>query len=296
MANNATDVLNVARGQIGYNRWDDPNPGTIYGRWYAQSHGSYYGQSGVPFCAMFDSWVFDQAGASCAGLPNAYCPYILNAAKAAGRIVNKTSAQPGDVVLFNWDGGVVDHVGIVEKNYGSYIQTIEGNTTINGVSGAVGRRTRNWSVVAAIVRPYYDGSAPTTSGSSGLDLGEDLTIWGPKFTKAMQSQRGTIVDGVISGQYSGNKKYFWDVEAGTVTYENDGVSALVRSLQQLIINHGFSVGASGVDGHMGHDTIQGHQHLLESWGFSVGASGCDGYNGPDTNRAVASALQAGKYK
>lgn len=296
MANNATDVLNVARGEIGYNRWDDPNPGTKYGREYAETHGSYYGQSGVPFCAMFVSYVFNHAGASCAGLPEAYCPYILNAAQTAGRVVSKTSAQPGDVVLFNWDGGVVDHVGIIEKNYGSYIQTIEGNTTINGVSGAVGRRTRNWSVVAAIIRPYYDGSAPSSTSNSGIDLGEDLSVWGPKFTRAMQTQRGTIVDGTISGQYSGNKKYFWDVEAGTVTYENNGVSALVRSLQQLIINHGFSVGSSGVDGYMGHDTIKGHQHLLESWGFSVGACGCDGYNGPDTNRAVAAALQAGKYK
>lgn len=143
-------------------------------------------------------------------------------------------------------------------------------------------------------------SAPQTPSvpvnNTGLDLGSDLTIWGPKFTRAMQSQRGTMVDGTISGQASSNKKYFWAVESGTVTYEGNGVSALVRSLQQFIIDHGFSVGPSGVDGHMGRDTIRGHQQLLESWGFSVGSFGCDGYNGKDTNRAIASALQAGKYK
>lgn len=156
MANTAASVLSVARGEIGYCRWDDPAAGTKYGRWYAQGHGSYYAQSGVPFCAMFVSWVFAQSGATCAGLPAAYCPYVLNDARGAGKVLaDKTRARPGDVVLFDWDGGVVDHVGVVETNAGSYVQTIEGNTTIGGRSGSVGRRTRAWSQVAAVVRPSY---------------------------------------------------------------------------------------------------------------------------------------------
>ena len=28
MANNANDVLKIARGEIGYSRWTDPQPGT----------------------------------------------------------------------------------------------------------------------------------------------------------------------------------------------------------------------------------------------------------------------------
>lgn len=171
MSNSASSVLSVARGEIGYCRFDDPAAGTKYGRWYAQSHGSYYGQSGVPFCAMFVSWVFSQAGASCAGLPAAYCPYILNAARGAGNVLaDKTKAQTGDVVLFDWDGGVVDHVGIVELNKGSYIQTIEGNTTINGRSGSVGRRTRAWSTVAAIVRPRYGSEEDEVTEQDKKDI------------------------------------------------------------------------------------------------------------------------------
>lgn len=142
-------------------------------------------------------------------------------------------------------------------------------------------------------QPSATVSAPSTGG---VNLGTDLTIWGPLFTKEMQRQLGTIVDGVISGQYSGNKKYFWAVENGTVTYENTGISAMVKALQNKIIASGFSVGSSGVDGYMGHDTIKGHQQLLQSWGYSVGASGCDGYNGHDTNKAVAQALTDGKYR
>ena len=197
MSNDAASVLAKARAEIGYCRWDDPAAGTKYGRWYAKDHGSYYGVSGVPFCAMFVSWVFAQAGASCAGLPEAYCPYILSDARAAGALLSdKTKAQPGDVVLFDWDGGVVDHVGIVESNHGSYVQTIEGNTTISGRSGSVGRRTRAWSTVVAVVRPSWGGGG---SQASGGKIAVDK-LWGTKTTTLAQQQAGTPVDGVVSSQ------------------------------------------------------------------------------------------------
>ena len=244
MANNANDVLSMARGEIGYNRWNDPEQGTKYGRWFSQDHGSYYGTSGVPFCAMFVSWVFNQAGASCAGLPEAYCPYIKNKANSAGAVVSKTSAQPGDVVIFQWDSGAVDHVGIVEKNCGSYIQTIEGNTTINGISGSVGRRTRSWGVVDTAIRPSWGAATVPTAG---IDLG-DTSIWGRKFNKAIQEQFGTTQDGVMSGQYHGNDTYFWAKDPDAVTYENDGISEMVRALQRKIQATGHSVGSSGIDG------------------------------------------------
>lgn len=156
MANNANDVLAKARSQIGYSRWTDPNPGTIYGRWYAKYTGvPYYGTNGVPYCAMFASWCFNQVGAKCAGLPAAYCPYIVRDAKAAKKTVAKSSAKPGDVVLFDWEGdGVADHVGIVESNHGSYMTCIEGNTD----NGVVARKNRAYSSICCVVRPDYDGS------------------------------------------------------------------------------------------------------------------------------------------
>ena len=111
----ASEVLRIAAGEIGYSRWTDPQPGTKYGRWYAQSHGSYYGASGVPFCAMFVSWVMSRAGQAFPGLPAAYVPYVLSAGRS--RAVSTRSARPGDIVIFNWDGGVVDHIGFVEANH-----------------------------------------------------------------------------------------------------------------------------------------------------------------------------------
>ena len=162
----ANDILRIAANEIGYSRWNDPLNGSKYGRWYAEVSGSsYYGSNGVPYCAMFVSWVFNQAGQDLPGLPTAGCGDIRNANRNTSSHINRRDARPGDVVLFRWDGNVndfsySDHVGIVELNRGSYIQTIEGNTS-SGTSGSqsngggVYRRTRSWENVQMIIRPVY---------------------------------------------------------------------------------------------------------------------------------------------
>lgn len=165
----ANKVLSIAAGEVGYSRWDDPQAGTKYGRAFAEKVGnSYYGNSGVPYCCMFVWWVLDQAGMTVPGMPTASCTALRNACANAGMIVPKMSAQPGDIVIFDWPGsrdGANDHVGFVELNKGSYIQTIEGNTS-SGVSGSQGnggvvaRRTRDWSVVQDVIRPAYGSDKP----------------------------------------------------------------------------------------------------------------------------------------
>lgn len=157
-----SDVLRVAAGEVGYYRHNDPLSGTKYGRWYAERMGApWFGTNGVPYCAMFVSWVLDQAGVSVPGLPTAYCPSIK--AAGAGALVPATEARPGDIALFDWDGDSdPDHVGIVEANNGSYLTTIEGNTSrgdagSQGNGGWVARRERPLSVVDCVVRPAYSG-------------------------------------------------------------------------------------------------------------------------------------------
>lgn len=156
------DLLAAAAAEIGYNRFDDPLAGTKYGRHYAQLVGKpYYGTSGVPYCAMFVSYLFDVLALPQPFLPEAYCPYMKNKAKQAGMLVDKHAARPGDIVLFDWGGdGVCDHVGIVEKNCGSYLQTIEGNTSTGTTGsqsngGRVARRTRSFNSVNCVIRPNY---------------------------------------------------------------------------------------------------------------------------------------------
>ena len=162
-------VLSIAAGEVGYSRWDDPQAGTKYGRAFAEKVGnSYYGNSGVPYCCMFVWWVLDQAGMTVPGMPTASCTALRNACASAGLIVPKMSAQPGDIVIFDWPGsrdGANDHVGFVELNKGNYIQTIEGNTSSGasgsqGNGGVVARRTRDWSVVQDVIRPAYGSDKP----------------------------------------------------------------------------------------------------------------------------------------
>lgn len=162
-----TDVLRVAAGEIGYVALQDPDAGSRYGRWYAEDHGSYFAgpSTSVPWCAMFVSWVFDRAGQEMPGLPTASCSVIVSNNRGTSRSVSIRDAEPGDVILFDWNpsaGDGADHVGIVEKNCGSYVQTIEGNTS-SGSSGSqsngggVYRRTRDWGTVYAVYRPEYSG-------------------------------------------------------------------------------------------------------------------------------------------
>lgn len=165
----ANKVLSIAAGEVGYSRWDDPQAGTKYGRAFAEKVGnSYYGNSGVPYCCMFVWWVLGQAGMTVPGMPTASCTALRNACANAGLIVPKMSAQPGDIVIFDWPGsrdGANDHVGFVELNRSTYIQTIEGNTSSGasgsqGNGGVVARRTRDWSVVQDVIRPAYGSDKP----------------------------------------------------------------------------------------------------------------------------------------
>lgn len=171
------EVLNVARSQLGYSRWDDPNPGTIYGRWYAEMSGDpYYGVSGVPFCAMFVSWVFAQAGQEAPCLPGAYCPWMVNDTRRAGAEVSFWEAQPGDIIFFDWNGdGESDHVGIVEANFGDWLQTIEGNVD----NGEVKRCARDQYTVICICRPNWSYNTTPSQETNGRvwDVSKGIDIY-----------------------------------------------------------------------------------------------------------------------
>lgn len=155
----ASDVLRIARAEVGYCRYDDPERGTKYGRWYeseVDGPGGYdYGANGVAYCAMFASWVLVQAGVKCAGMPGAYCPSIHHSQTLAA-----SQLKPGDLVLFDWeDDGTDDHIGIVASNDAAAkkIATIEGNTS----GGRVAERTRAYSTICGGIRPAYDGQGST---------------------------------------------------------------------------------------------------------------------------------------
>lgn len=238
----AQDVLQIAEGEVGYSRWDDPLPGTKYGRWYEaeidQHVDNYdFGESGVPYCAMFVSWCFTQAGARCVGLPGAYCPAMLAAADATGAIVPASQSTDGDVVYFDWNGdGEADHVGIMVRNCGSYIETIEGNTSASSGSqtngGVVARRVRSWDNVCGVVRPSYGpGGSQTAPADDRLDVDGHID---PITITKWQRDMGTEPDGSISGQAAELADAYPRLEC--VTYERYGSELMVK-LQEMLGIH-----------------------------------------------------------
>lgn len=270
MSMTASKALAWAASQIGYSRWDDPLPGSAFGRWYAKRHGAYYGTSGVPFCAMFASWCLtdDEGNSVIPGGDFAYVPYGINAARAAGQLVDPSSAAPGDLICFDWDGdGVADHVGLVEANYGSWVQTIEGNTSSGAAGsqsngGGVWRRTRDWDSVCAIIRPHYSDAA-TASGYT------DVT--------ALQAAVGAIADNVIGPDTT--KRIYAVVAASS--WGGRQFPFGVEYVQQVI--------GAEPDGIWGDASDEAHDRVVGNLQRAVGVL-VDEVYGPVTNNAINAAL------
>ena len=286
MANNSSDVLSIAAGEVGYCAYvnDADATGTKYGRFYADLTGEpYFGGDNVAWCAMFVSWVFAQAGATCPGIPKAYVPWIESDAEAAGAVRgDRTDARPGDVVLFDWGGdGSPDHVGIVEGNAGGFLRTIEGN-----VSRCVARRNRDWGVVRCVIAPTWDGGTPSPSQSDKI-AAASLVIdgdCGPLTCREWQSQLSCTVDGAITGQWDGNQRYTRAVICIT-DWGNVGQSDTVMAIQRRL--------GIGDDGFWGHDTSAAIQGYLNDLGYGLVV---DSDFGPKSASALQQSLNAGQWR
>lgn len=139
-------ALEMAITQIGVTESPPFSNQTKYTQWY--------GMTG-PWCAMFCTWSFENAGDSPSfvkGRNYAYVPYVVGDARENrnGLFVTKDPI-PGDLVCFDWGyDGVHDHIGIFERwisrQDGSFF-CIEGNTapTNDSDGGEVMRRERTLS-------------------------------------------------------------------------------------------------------------------------------------------------------
>ena len=229
-------VLSIAAAEIGYYAPDDPLAGSKYGRWMTSVTGnSYYSGSStsVPWCAMFVSWVFAQAGQVFPGMPTAACADILYGGQNAGLGVSVGSMTRGDIVIFDWqDGGIAtDHIGIVESVGSGSFTTIEGNTSGNRVA----RRTRYTGSVLGVVRPNYTGGGTTTGGNGGTTTGGSIEVdgyWGTATTAALQRHYGVVVDGEVWHQWAPNVSANPALTSGWKCDETAQGSPLIRKLQE----------------------------------------------------------------
>lgn len=185
--------------------------------------------------------------------------------------------------------------------------------TLLGLSGSAAQP----SAPAAPAAPDY--SHINQTGHSTADLQTQLGRHGFPTTvdnlpgpdtqakiEAFQSAIGITVDGIAGDDTAG---YLWLAVDGA-----DGVRTI--KMEQLALVHaGRSVGASGIDGSRGHDTIyaeQQHtgaspdgvdgpdterhlqQHLI-NLGYSVGPTGADGIRGANTIKGLQQSLNDGKF-
>lgn len=127
-------IVEIAKLEIGTYEFPNDTNKTKYGKWF--------GFDGVPWCGIFVSWCYAQAGFP---LPKigftkgfAGCQTAVAYFKKNGMITENPVA--GDIVFFDWNGdGRFDHTGIFEKWIDdNCFLTIEGNTSfLNQSNGGV---------------------------------------------------------------------------------------------------------------------------------------------------------------
>lgn len=128
----------------------------------------WYGMGCVPWCAITVSRAMAEAGfgdpedVQVQGVERttrkgwAYVPYMKKAFVDAGWYYGPDDGQPGDWVIFDWDGdGWGDHVGVVETRLdgGETYLCREGNNSWNNIA----LRRRPKSLIDGFCRPPYDG-------------------------------------------------------------------------------------------------------------------------------------------
>jgi hypothetical protein len=121
--------------------------------------GAWFGVNGVPWCNIFVSYCFEVGagftiakgfdGAGCSAKGCAYVPTTEAWLRATGMWLGRVEPRPGDLAIYNWDGGLPDHIGIVESANGITFTAIEGNTAVGNDSdgGKVMRRERTLAEV-----------------------------------------------------------------------------------------------------------------------------------------------------
>ena len=129
----AKDILDEARKHLGFHE----------GKGNANPFSHYFGRPGEAWCADFVSYCCTKAGKK---LNICNTEVMKNHFKAEGTY-HKSNPKPGDVILFDWDGGSTDHVGIVEYVKNGVVHTIEGNS-----GDAVRRKT--YSLGSSVIDGY----------------------------------------------------------------------------------------------------------------------------------------------
>lgn len=142
-------IIQVATQEIGVTELPPNSNLTKYGKWF--------GLDAQPWCAIFISWVYDQAGHPMQ--PLGFSKGFASVPMALEKWQKTDDPKAGDLVIFDWNKDKnPDHVGIfvewLDFNAKTF-ETIEGNTSVasNSNGGQVLKRQRNLAFVEAFLRP-----------------------------------------------------------------------------------------------------------------------------------------------
>lgn len=236
----AQTVINKAKSFVGVKESPANSNNVIFNTHY---YGKAVSGSAYPWCAVFLWDVFRLCNASdlfCGGAKCAYTPTIANYYKQIGRW-HTGSGKPGDLVLYQFAGSNrINHIGILVKDNGTTITTIEGNTSSSNDAngGAVEIRTRPKTYVKGFARPAY--KAATSSSTVSAKSSDSSAYTKAKFIKEVQKALGLPVTGKTTGLL--NKTI-------TVSEKKNSKHAVVKPIQRRLNALGYKVG--NADGEAG---------------------------------------------
>lgn len=142
------DALEIAKGEVGVKESPPNSNDGPRVREYQKTTGAYR----APWCASFVHWAFEKAGFKIDNALPAYVPSVEQWLRAHNWVVSHPA--PGDIVIYNWDGGPSDHMGIVSRVGEAHFEAVEGNTSYgsNSNGGEVMLRWRRYGDVQAFGR------------------------------------------------------------------------------------------------------------------------------------------------
>lgn len=239
-------LLNIARAEIGYlekatnAQLDDKTANAGSNNWtkYARDLdklGVYnFPKNGYAWCDMFADWCYIKAfGVEAAwkmtnqpmGGCGAGCAFSAQYYKDMGRFYTK-NPQPGDQIFFRYNGGDMDHTGIVEKVEGGKVYTIEGNTSsAQGVvpnGGGVNRKEYpltyskiggygrpDWSVVEGTIFEEDDDMDVNRFKELWLEMRKELQD-NDASEYSREAREWAVANGIVAGGSTGEFNGMWE--------------------------------------------------------------------------------------
>jgi hypothetical protein len=138
------DIIAIAKNEIGYTESPADSNLTKYGEWFKLN--------GQPWCAIFASWCYDQAGVPLENIGFLHGYAGVQTGVNHFKATNQMTISPiaGDLVFYDWQGdGHYDHTGLFSEDFGDHFEAVEGNTSLGNQSngGEVMLRERHYTNV-----------------------------------------------------------------------------------------------------------------------------------------------------